>query len=93
MGAIIIIQFSGLLAGCLGDGRPATRVTRVQHVASMAMREECKGEMALLPSNGGYYNPLTQMYAESSDESDCDYVMPARSELRQGAVTYGPYFT
>ena len=50
----------------------ATRVRDVHHVASMATHEECKGELALLPSNGGYYNPLNQMYAESSDESDCD---------------------
>ena len=60
----------------------ATRVCRVQPVASMATRkgceegeggDECKVEPMLLPSKGGYYNPLSQMYAElSSDGKDGD---------------------
>ena len=63
------------------EGTPAlvtaTRVGRVQPVASMATHEgceggdECKGEPLLLPSKGGYHSPLHQMYAETSDE-DCD---------------------
>ena len=63
------------------EGTPAlvaaTRVGRVQRVSSMATHEECeggdkcKGEPLLLPSNGGYYSPLHQMYAGTSDE-DCD---------------------
>ena len=34
--------------------------------------DECKVEPMLLPSKGGYYNPLSAMYAETSDDEDCD---------------------
>ena len=67
------------------EGTPAlvtaTRVGRVQPVASMATRkgceegeggDECKVEPILLPSKGGYYDRLNTMYAETSDEEDCD---------------------
>ena len=64
------------------EGTPAlvtaTRVSRVQPVASMATQkgceggDECKLEPMLLPSKGGYYNPLSVMYAETSEDEDCD---------------------
>jgi hypothetical protein len=60
----------------------ATRVCRVQPVALMATRkgceegeggDECQVEPILsLPSKGGYYDRLNAMYAETSDEEDCD---------------------
>jgi hypothetical protein len=34
--------------------------------------DECKVEPMLLPSKGGYYNPLSAMYAETSEDEDCD---------------------
>ena len=59
------------------EGTPAlvtaTRVGRVQPVASMATNkkfeggDECKAEPLLLPSRGGYYSPLHRMYTETSD--------------------------
>ena len=34
--------------------------------------DECKVEPILLPSKGGYYDHLNEMYAETSDDEDCD---------------------
>ena len=72
-----------LAAKAAAEGTPAlvtaTRVCRLQPVASMATRkgceggeggDECKVEPMLLPSKGGYYNPLSQMYAESSSDGE-----------------------
>ena len=70
------------------EGTPAlvtaTRVCRLQPVGSMATRKACEGEdecrvepqagggPLMLPSKGGYYSPLNAMYAETSDDEDCD---------------------
>ena len=64
------------------EGTPAlvtaTRVCRLQPVATIAARKDCEGgdeckvEPLLLPSKGGYYNPMSAMYAETSEDEDCD---------------------
>ena len=71
-----------LAAKTAAEGTPAlvtaTRLCRLQPVASMATQkgceggDECKVKPMLLPSKGGYYNPLSAMSAETSDDEDCD---------------------